>query len=234
MYKYGQYCPVSRAVEILGDRWTLLIVREMVISGAQHFSEFEAGLPGIPKALLSDRLRRLQRAGIVERLSEPNQRKTSYQITQAGRELQPVLESMMIWGAKWAFGEPEVKELNPTLLMWWMRDRVYTERLPQQRVIVEFDFWGKSSSSYWLILEPSDVSVCLNHPGFDIDVLVKAELNTFYQVWMGRLSFGQAVSDEKIEIDALPNLARSFPNWFAWSPAAAAVRMTVASSNNSR
>ena len=228
IYNYGQYCPVSRAVEILGDRWTLLIVRELVVSGAQHFSEFERGLPGIPRALLSDRLRRLQRAGIVERKVEADQRKTCYQITPAGLELRPVIESLMVWGAKWAFGEPEPDELNPTLLMWWMRDRVYTERLPQARVVVEFNFWGTDPSSYWLIMEPCDVSVCLTHPGFDIDVLVKAELSVFYQVWLGRISFGQAVRNQKIELEALPGLARSFSDWFAWSPAAEAVRATTA------
>ncbi|HEX2914538.1 MAG TPA: helix-turn-helix domain-containing protein [Chloroflexia bacterium] len=227
-YKYGQYCPVARATEILGDRWTLLIVRDMVVSHIEHFSELERGLPGIPRALLADRLRRLERAGVIKRHVEADQRKTSYRLTEAGWQLRPVIESLLLWGAKWAFGEPQMEELNPTLLMWWMRDRVYTERLPQERVVVEFDFWGDyertGSSSYWLILKPSDVSVCLTHPGFDSDMLVKADLAAFYQVWLGRISFEYARRNRQIEIEAVPDLIRSFPGWFAWSPAAEGVR----------
>jgi DNA-binding HxlR family transcriptional regulator len=223
-YKYGQYCPVARAAEILGDRWTLLIVRDLVVCGVQHFSDLERGLPGIPRALLSDRLRRLQQAGIVKRQVEPSRRKTSYQITQAGQELRPVIEALLVWGAKWAFGEPTAEELDPVLLLWWMRDRVYTERLPQQRVVVEFDFRGTVPGNYWLILKREDVSVCLNHPGFEIDVLVEADLAAFYQVWLGRISLEQAIRNRQVELNALPGLVRSFPSWFAWSMAAEAVR----------
>lgn len=156
---------------------------------------------------------------------DSTQRKPCYQLTQAGRELRPVIESLLVWGANWAFGEPEPEELNPTLLMWWMRDRVYTERLPQQRVVVEFDFRGTvPTNNYWLLLQPNDVSVCFHHPGFDTDVLVEADLTVFYQVWMGRISFGYAVRNQQIELHAPPGLARAFPGWFAWSPAAEAVR----------
>jgi DNA-binding HxlR family transcriptional regulator len=223
MNKYGQYCPMARAAEILGDRWTLLIVRDL-LSGTHHFNELERGLPGIPRALLAERLRRLQQVGVLERQVAPSGRRTSYQLTQAGRELQPVIDVLLHWGAKWAFGEPELTELDPLLLLWWMRDRVYTERLPELRIVVEFAFRGPRPGTYWLVLEPGDVSVCLKHPGFDIDVLVTADLAAFYQVWLGRITFAEAVRDQGIELDAAPTLIRAFPKWFAWSLAAGAVR----------
>lgn len=122
--------------------------------------------------------------------------------------------------------EPDPDELDPSLLLWWMRDRVYTERLPQARVVVEFAFRStrRRRSTYWLILERSDVSVCLKHPGFETDVLVTADLAVFYQVWLGRMTFAEALHDQRIELDAVPALMRDFPRWFAWSPTAEAVR----------
>src|SRR5688572_28386605 len=124
MSKYGQYCPVAKALEILGERWTLLIVRDLLI-GTRHFNELERGLPGISRALLSSRLRQLQQAGVIEkRLTESGRKTTEYQLTQAGYEVVNVLESLMTWGTMWAFGEPTPEELDPVLLMWWMRKRI--------------------------------------------------------------------------------------------------------------
>ena len=101
MTKYGQYCPIARSVEILGDRWTLLIVRDL-LGGRHHFNELERGLPGIPRALLADRLRHLQRVGVLERQVEDNGRRTRYQLTQAGHELSEIIGAFTQWGAKWA------------------------------------------------------------------------------------------------------------------------------------
>ena len=223
MNKYGQYCPMARAVEILGDRWTLLIVRDL-LCGVEHFNALERGLPGIPKALLAQRLRRLQQTGIVERQADPEGHAIRYRLTQAGQELYPIIDSLTHWGAKWAFGEPAPSELNPVLLLWWMRGRVCVEKLPGKRVVVEFKFHEARPNSYWLVLKPEDVSLCVKHPGFEIDVLVTAELSALYQVWLGRMTFNQAVREQKVEVDALPALARAFPTWFALSPAAGTVR----------
>ena len=194
MNKYGQYCPTARAVEILGDRWTLLIVRDLLF-GAQHFNELERGLPGIPKALLTERLRRLQQVGAIVRQSEPGSRRTCYQLTPAGWELYPVIESLTRWGAKWAFGVPEPSELNPVLLLWWMRDLTKREELPEQRVVVEFNFRQTRPKRFWLVLDPNDVSVCVKHPGFDIDVLVEADLAALYDVLFGRSTYTRAMHE---------------------------------------
>jgi DNA-binding HxlR family transcriptional regulator len=223
MNKYGQYCPTARAAEILGDRWTLLIVRDL-LCGVGHFNALERGLPGIPKALLAERLRRLQKVGVVERTGDPSSRKTEYALTPAGWELYPVIESLTRWGAKWAFGDPEPGELNPLLLMWWMRDRVNLQKLPHQRVVVEFKFQEIPTECYWLVLKPADVSLCIQHPGFDIDVLVRAELSALYEVWLGRITFAQALQADRLELDAIPALLRAFPQWFNLSPAAGIVQ----------
>jgi DNA-binding HxlR family transcriptional regulator len=224
MYKYGQYCPIAKAVEILGDRWTLLIVRDL-LTGTCHFNELERGLPGISRGLLAERLRRLERMELVEKVHlESGRQRTAYHLTEAGKELQTVINSLLVWGARWAFEEPEENDLDPVLLMWWMRDRVRTDQLPEQQVIVRFDFVGAKYETFWLLLNKEDVSICLTHPGFDIDLLVTADLSTFLQIWLGRISFAEALQDGRVEIDGVPALAEALPNWLAYSLAAPAVR----------
>jgi DNA-binding HxlR family transcriptional regulator len=232
MYRYGQYCPVAKAAEILGDRWTLLIVRDL-LTGTCHFNDLERGLPGISRGLLADRLRRLQRMGLVKKLKRENGRqRTEYRLTQAGQELESVIQVLLTWGAQWAFGDPEPDDLDPILLLWWMRGRVRVDQLPEHRVVVQFDFKGATTERYWLILTKEDVSVCLTYPGFDIDVLVTADLATFFQIWLGRIDFAAALRQRRVEIDAIPGLARAFPRWFAYSIAADAVRAVTAAGSS--
>ena len=224
MYKYGQYCPIAKAVEILGDRWTLLIVRDL-LTGTHHFNELERGLPGISRGLLADRLRRLQRLELVEKVELKNGRqRTAYYLTEAGQELKAVVDSMLVWGARWAFEEPEEDELDPVLLMWWIRGRVRQDQLPDEQVVVRFDFQGPKSETFWLLLNQADVSICLTDPGFDLDLLVTADLAAFYQVWLGRLTFAEVLATKQVIVDGIPALAEALPNWFAYSLAAPAVR----------
>jgi DNA-binding HxlR family transcriptional regulator len=223
MPKYGQYCPMACAVEILGDRWTLLIVRDL-LTGTRHFNDLERGLPGISRALLAQRLRRLQQAGIIEKWTTEAGRRTEYALTPAGCDLRPVVMSLTQWGSQWAFRDPQPEQLDPLLIMWWMRGRMRTDHLPQPRVVIQFDFRGAQTGSYWLVLTPADTSVCLTPPGYDIDVLVTADLSTWFQVWLGRVPYERALAEQHVRVDAAPRLARDLPHWFAWSPAAPAVR----------
>ena len=224
MYKYGQYCPIAKAIEILCDRWTLLIVRDL-LTGTHHFNDLERGLPGISRGLLADRLHRLQRLELVEKVEVENGRqRTGYYLTKAGRELQAVVDSLLVWGARWAFEEPEEEELDPVLLMWWIRGRVRHDQLPDEQVVVRFDFRGPTSETFWLLLNKEDVSICLTDPGFDLDLLVTADLAAFYQIWLGRLTYAHVLEAGQIVVDGIPALANALPNWFAYSLAAPAVR----------
>lgn len=223
MSTYGQYCPMARAVELLGDRWTLLIVRDL-FCGAEHFNQLERGLPGISRALLSERLRRLEKYGILTRQPAPTGRKSAYRLTQAGLDLFPIIESLTHWGARWAFGEPRPDELKPLLLIGWMRGRVCRENLPARRVVVEFRFPETRPRDYWMVLTPDDVSICLTHPGFEVDLYVTADLASLYKVWAGRMPFSTALANDQIRMHASPEYARAFPTWFALSPIAGIVR----------
>jgi DNA-binding HxlR family transcriptional regulator len=115
MHLYGQYCPVARAAEILGDRWTLLIIREL-LADIKHFNELERGLPRISRMLLVERLRRLERTGMLERRGASRGKPTEYRLTAAGLELQRIIDDLGQWGARWAFGQPRPSELDPIIL----------------------------------------------------------------------------------------------------------------------
>ena len=169
MQKYKQYCPVARASEILADRWTPLIVRELIL-GSHRFNEIERGLPGISRSLLASRLRDLEDAGVVERLPGAQPKALAYHLSEAGRDLKTVIESLGAWGVRWAFGEPRPEELDAGLLIWRIHQRIDRELLPERRTVVEFDFTGPRGRRVWLLLEPREVSVCVTPPGFDSDL----------------------------------------------------------------
>src|SRR5258708_6246847 len=139
MHLYGQYCPIARAAEILADRWTVLIIREL-LSDINQFNELERGLPHVSRTLLTERLRRLERTGILMRRVAPRGKPTEYRLTQAGYELQKIIDVFGEWGARWAFGDPRPNELDPIVLLWWMRRRVCVEALGKRRVVIEFNF----------------------------------------------------------------------------------------------
>ena len=219
MTKYGQFCPVAKSLEILGDQWTLLIVRDM-LGGVGHFNDLERGLPGISRTLLSSRLRQLQRAGVVEkRLHGGRRQSTEYALTQAGYDLGGVIGALTMWGEQWAFAEPEPEELDPILLMWWLRGDVNLDKLPPDRVVVQFDFLLERKAYLWLVLTTADVTLCLTDPGYDVDVFVTADLVAFYKVWWGRSTFEQALSGRGLTVEGPTLLVREFAGWFRWSAA---------------
>ena len=221
--RYRQYCPVARAAEILAERWTPLIAREL-LGGASRFNQIERGLPGISRSLLSARLQALEDAGVVQRVTGDRPHATEYRLTAAGFDLAGVLDRLGAWGSRWAFGEPRPDELDPLLLLWKMRRRIHLDRLPPGRVVVEFEFTARRRTRLWLVLKREEASVCVQPPGFDPDLAVRADLAVFYQVWLGRIPLASAVRGGHVEIDGAPALVRQFPTWLKWSPMAEHVR----------
>ena len=222
MRSYAQYCPVAKATETLGDRWTLLIVREM-LGGASGFNELQRGLSGISRSVLTDRMRALERAEVVERTTGPKGRTLEYRLTPGGLDLQPVVQAIGEWGATWSFTEPRREELDPDLLIVWMARHVDHERLPPDRTVVKFDFRDRKRR-YWMVLEPSEVSVCLQHPGFDVDLEVSVDTATLYLVYLGRAELSGAIRAGKLTLSGPRTLQRGFGRWFTWSAFAPASR----------
>jgi DNA-binding HxlR family transcriptional regulator len=222
MRGYAQYCPIAKGSEILGDRWTLLIVREM-LGGASGFNELQRGLPGISRSVLTDRLRSLERAEIVERRTGPNGRTLDYRLTLAGRDLEAVVQAIGEWGVTWSFTDPRPEELDPDLLIVWMARHVDREQLPAARIVVRFDF-RDPARRFWMVLEPSEVSVCLQHPGFEVDLEVVVDTATLYRVYLGRADLADALRTGKLTMNGSRALQRGFARWFTWSAFAPASR----------
>ena len=220
MAEYHQYCPVARAAEILADRWTPLIVREL-LAGSCHFNEIERGLPGISRSLLASRLRHLEDAGVIARAPGPRRNASEYQLTEAGHDLRRVIETLGSWGVQWAFDEhPREEELDPVLLLWKMHQRIRRDLLPRGRTIVEFEFVGKKTRRLWLVVSRHETSLCLKPPGFDTDLVVRAETATLYRVWLGWVDFHAATRAGTITVEGSPALVTAFPRWLMLSPMA--------------
>ncbi len=216
MPTYRQFCPVAKGAEIFAERWTPLIMRELLL-GSHRFSEIEAGVPRMSKSLLAQRLRYLQRAGLIERRIGAGGRSPEYHLTQAGEELWDVVEQLGIWGQRWANLELAPDDVDPDLLMWDLRRRINWDRVPDRRVVVQFDFTGMSSSHYWLVLERGEASVCLTYPGFEPDIVITADTLSFHQIWVGHLSFDMALRRQLLHMEGPRELVHAFPDWLALS-----------------
>jgi DNA-binding HxlR family transcriptional regulator len=216
MIRYGQFCPVAKAAEIFAERWTPLILREL-LCGSHRFNQLEHGLPRISRTLLTQRLRALEEAGIVERRFTANRRGAEYHLTSAGKELYDVIIRLGEWSHRWFNPLLDLEDLDPQLLVWDMHRRLHRDRLPGRRVVLQFDFHGARTASYWLLLEPTEPSVCWEHPGFEIDLLVSADTLAMHRVWLGHQSLGNALQRGHVELDGPAELVRAFPDWLALS-----------------
>lgn len=223
---YGQYCPVSLGSEVLADRWTPLILREMVL-GSTRFNDIERGLPGISRSLLAQRLAHLERKGAVERHPAAAGRGSEYHLTAAGRALEPVLTALGEWAIEWMFTEPEPEVVDPVTLTWWMHRRVARDRLPERRVVVELDYRGDDATIIWIVLDRGDASVCMKPPGFDTDVLVITDAVSMMRVFSGIETLAEAIDEGTVVLQGAPSLTKAFGSWFLGSPFSAAVRARV-------
>lgn len=160
MRSYGEFCPIAKAAEIVAERWTLLIIRELTL-GSSKFNDLERGLPNIPRSLLTQRLRLLEKAGVVERRPSTNGKRSEYHLTTAGEELNGIVLGLGEWGQRWVNSQIGPADVDPRLLMSEMRRRIHLDRLPDRRVVVQFDFLGVKQQSIWLVLERPAPSVCL-------------------------------------------------------------------------
>jgi DNA-binding HxlR family transcriptional regulator len=216
MRTYAQYCPIVRAVDVLGERWTLLILRDMLV-GSTRFNEISRGLPGLSRALLTKRLRQLQAAGIVERHDDGR-----YALTPAGKDLEPIVFGLADWGARYAFGDPEPEELDPEVLMWWLHDRIDTSTV-DRRAVIEVDVHDRGRV-FWLVIEPGDASVCVAHPGLEIDAVLRCGIGPLYQIWEGEIELLDAVKAGKVDFTGPRWIVSGLPRWLEYSPVAPYVR----------
>ena len=213
---YHQFCPVSKAMELLDERWTLLIVRELV-TGSEHFNELRRGLPRMSPTLLSRRLHQLTRAGIVVRFGDGNQ--VRYVLTPAGQELRPVVEALGVWGTRW-IGEIGDEDLDPKLLLWDMHRNVDRAHIPEGRTVVQFRFpdMAADARDWWLVITADEVDVCDADPGHPVAVTLTASLRRMTEIWRGDLRWADAVKSGDLDVRGPHALCRAVSGWFTLSP----------------
>lgn len=216
MHGYGQFCPVAKTMEVLDERWTVLVIREM-LSGSHHFNELRRGVPRMSPALLSKRLRSLTRLGIVMRMDEGG--RTRYELTPAGHELGPVVMALGDWGTRWMMQLGD-EDLDPHLLMWDIRRNVDREVLPHGRTVIAFDLTDVQGGRtlWWLVGDSDGIDLCDVDPGHPATVRVITSLRTLTRVWRGDISWSAAQRDHGLSIEGPTAARRAVPTWFNLSP----------------
>jgi DNA-binding HxlR family transcriptional regulator len=215
MAGYGQFCPVAKAMELLDERWTLLVVRELLM-GSRHFNDLRRGVPRMSPALLSKRLRTLMQAGVVERRDHGG--RVAYVLTDAGAELRPVVEALGRWGARWI---PELgdQDLDPHLLLWDMHRNLDLDALPDGRTVLHFRFPDvpRPAAWWWLVVDAEGVDVCDVDPGHAVTLTVTTPLRTLVDLWRGETDWPGARA-RGLQLDGPAWARRALPRWLRLSP----------------
>lgn len=216
MRTYGQFCPVAKGAEVFAERWTPLVLREL-LCGSVHFSDFHRGVPLMSRSLLSVRLKQLEETGVVER--KQGQQGPEYHLTPAGKEFAPIIQNLGEWGHRWFRSKFGRNELDVALLMWDMRRCVKPSAFPSGRFSVQFDFSDQPASKrkWWLVSDSEEVDLCLTDPGFEVSLYVASDVRTMTRVWMGDLPVKAAVDSGAIELDGSRDLRQRFERWLGLS-----------------
>jgi DNA-binding HxlR family transcriptional regulator len=221
MHRYGQFCPIAVACEVFAERWTPLVLRDL-LCGHRHFNELRRGLPLMSRTLLARRLRELEAAGIIERVPKRGGRGFEYRPTRACEALMPVIMQLGEWGRRWMYPEVSKEDLDPALLMWDVQQRLHIEALPARRTVVQFSFRGmprraRELGEWWLVIERPEVELCLKDPGFEVDLYVHADLLAMTRVWMGEQTMRSALSSGQVTLHGPNPLVKAFPRWLMLS-----------------
>jgi DNA-binding HxlR family transcriptional regulator len=213
MKSYGEYCPIAMGAEAIGDRWTPLVLRELMC-GSERFTDIHRGVPRMSRTLLSQRLRLLERIEVVERTEAGG-----YRLTDSGRDLEQVVWGLGDWAYQYLLGDPAQEDHDGKHLMWRVRQRLVDEALPERRTVVQFDFRrALRGRRIWLLLDPQGSTVCERDEGFDVDLWVDTDIAAFMRIWMGRSTWADAMAADELVLHGPDPLVRAFPAWFALSP----------------
>jgi DNA-binding HxlR family transcriptional regulator len=226
---YGQFCPIARTSELFAERWTPIIVRNL-LNGCRTFNEIRQGAPGISPALLAHRLETLERHGIVESEQRPSGRGRSYRLTEMGRDLKRVCDAMGRWGARWLEIQPH--HLDPAYVLWATTKLVDVSRLPDRTIVVRFDMRDDPGDHYWLILRRPYPELCTRGVGYVEDLVARTDAACLVDIHLTRTSYAEAVGSGRLELDGPRPLARAFTTWIRPSPFAASAAPPIPETGN--
>lgn len=214
MVDYGQFCPVAKATELIGERWTILIIRELVL-GTHRFSDFQRALSRISPSLLTKRLNTLEEAGILIKKTQHGRRGYEYFLTPAGRQLSPIIEHLATWGMRWARGQLTDNELDIEFLMWEIQRRLDTGALPDGETVLCFIFEELSQfKSWWIVVQDNDVDLCTKNPGKDVDLYISSTVRSMVEIWEGELKLNTAQRKNLLKTNGNRKLVKTLPEWF--------------------
>lgn len=217
MPSYREYCPIAVGAELFGDRWTPLILRELIL-GSRGFNEIHRGLGRMSRTLLIGRLRELERRGIVGRTVDASGRTTEYRLTEAGEELEPIVWSLGRWASRWSFGDPADEELDVAWLAWRLHQRADPDRLPDGRTVVHLVADGPGGGEAWLVLDRGGATACQIDPGYQVDLALMGDNRELHRWLLGSRTFRDLQRAGSVRLVGPSRLARAFPTWFAPSP----------------
>ena len=212
---YKQFCPIAKAMEVVGERWTLLVVRELLM-GCRRFSEFQRGLPSISPTLLTKRLTDLEEKGLLIKKRIPSQKGYEYFPTNPCKELMPVLEQVGMWGMHWARDQMLDEEFDPELLMLYLERSIQTDQLPGGQTVIRFNFMDvQDYPNWWIVVEEGAVEVCTKDPGKEVDVYFNCCVRLMCELWMGDISYKQALANNRLQLIGSKALTRNVSQWLA-------------------
>jgi len=212
MKGYGQFCPIAKASEVLGERWTNLVVRELG-AGSETFNDIRKGLPLMSPSLLSTRLKSLERSGIIERQDDGVS--VRYLLTPAGKELTTIIWQLGTWGHRWVRSDLSKDDLDPSVLVWDIHRNINTGFFKGQRNVIKIEFRDYSSKFrfWWLVIKNDEVDVCMKEPGYDVDLLMSTDLKSLTAVWIGDTTIMRAMRDKLIEVSGSSHLKKNIAIW---------------------
>lgn len=210
---YQQFCPLSKAMEVIGDKWSLLIVREIMMGG-NRFNVMQRGLSAISPTVLTKRLNELAEQGIVFKKRIPGQKGYEYFLTQSGQELWPVLDQLGAWGMRWARGGMPDTDLDIELLMLYLERSIEPTKLPGKETVIRFHFTDvEKYNNWWLLVNERGVDTCIQDPGKDVDIYLTTDLRTMIEAWMSDISYKTAINEGRMKLIGPPLLINNVSAW---------------------
>lgn len=212
--KYGQFCPVAKAAEIVTTRWTLLILREL-ISGSHHFNEIHRGVPLMSRGLLAKRLKDLENWRVISKTLVGEHQMPEYHLTSAGEQLGPIIVALGHWGRDWVESAADGDDWDAGVLMWDMKKRIDQSALPDRRIVIHFDYEDATDEMrlWWVVADESGVDLCQQDPGFDVDLYVNTDVRTMAEVWIGKESLKTSIADDLIVLTGDKALSETIDQW---------------------
>lgn len=213
---YGQFCTVARGAEALCERWTPLVVREL-LCGSKRFNDLHRGVPRMSTSLLAQRLRHLEEIGVVRRTAVG--KVWEYSLTEAGNELQPIIMGLGVWGARWMGSRLRDNELDAGLLMWDVRRRVHLDAFPPHPVVVHFRFNDARTGEkvWWLVVEEGIADLCREDPGRELTLIVHSTVRALTEIWMGHRTPREVIATQELRIEGANAHAACLWRWLGAS-----------------